>query len=202
MLHFQAIQSTTLELLKYLMSLEVFQKARLVGGTGLALQIGHRKSIDIDLFGLIEMDIFETGNLFKNNFRVHIIRKTQNILVYSIDNVKVDIVNYGYPWLENPIESDGIRLASMKDIAAMKLSAISGRGSKKDFIDIFFLLKHFTLRELIKFYLAKYEDGSEFLVIKSLTYFEDAEKDEAPEMLENIYWEDIKRQVRRAHKII
>ena len=71
----------------------------------------------------------------------------------------------------------------------MKLAAITGRGTKKDFIDIYFLLKGFHLRELLDFYNEKFPDGSEFLVLKSLTYFADAE---TPVMLDQIYWEDIK----------
>ena len=83
----------------------------------------------------------------------------------------------------------------MKDIAAMKLSAISGRGTKKDLVDISFLLRTFSLKQMIKFYLQKYDDGSEFLVLKSLTYFEDADKEMDPVMLERMDWEETKRLI-------
>jgi hypothetical protein len=86
-------------------------------------------------------------------------------------------------------------MAGMKDIAAMKINAIAGRGSKKDFIDIYYLLRYFTLDEMIDLYLQKYNDGSEFLARKSLTYFEDAELEEMPFMFDNITWTDIKKTI-------
>jgi len=86
-------------------------------------------------------------------------------------------------------------LAQMEDIAAMKLSAISGRGTKKDFIDLYFLLRHFKLREIMQYYNRKYHDGSEFLVLKSLTYFEDADPDQSPVMLQPIEWDKIKEAI-------
>ena len=73
--------------------------------------------------------------------------------------------------------------------------AISGRGSKKDFIDLYFLLKEFTLPEMIDFYLQKYPDGSKFLVVKSLTYFADAENFDTPKMFKEFNWEDCKKHI-------
>ncbi len=78
----------------------------------------------------------------------------------------------------------------------MKLAAITGRGSKKDFIDIYFLLKKFSLKELMAFYNKKYFDGSEYMVIKSLTYFGDAEPDPMPEMIKDINWKTVKETIR------
>ena len=79
----------------------------------------------------------------------------------------------------------------------MKLNAIAGRGSKKDFIDLFYLLKEFSINELLQYYLLKYNDGSEFMVRKSLTYFEDADLEETPVLLHDITWEEIKTQILR-----
>ena len=87
------------------------------------------------------------------------------------------------------------KVSVQKDIAAMKLSAISGRGSKKDFVDIYFLLKQFTLKELIEFYTQKYFDGSEYLVLKSLTYFNDADTDVDVNLIEDISWEEVKGKI-------
>jgi hypothetical protein len=106
------------------------------------------------------------------------------------------IVNYIYPWLFQPISSNDLVLASLEDIAAMKLSAITGRGTRKDFIDMFFLLKHFSLQQMLVFYQQKYSDGNEFLVLKSLVYFEDAEQDEFPVMLITHNWEAIKLEIK------
>ena len=87
-----------------------------------------------------------------------------------------------YPLLDDCLVVDNIRMLSTKDIAAMKLSAIAGRGSKKDFIDLYFLLEKFSLAEILSFYTQKYHDGSAFMVQKSLTYFEDANIQLEPKM--------------------
>lgn len=198
MLQTQTIQPKLLELLTKIMSSEVFKDFLLVGGTSLALQIGHRFSIDIDMFGNSEIDEIEFTEELSILGKVTILKKSKNIIIYSINGIKVDFVNYKYPLLEKPIIIDNIRMVSDKDIAAMKLNAIAGRGSRKDFIDLYFLLKKYNLRELIAFYNKKYEDGSEFMVLKSLTYFDDAEKEEMPMMFQKITWEEIKNTILKA----
>ncbi len=172
-----------------------FANLRLVGGTALALYLGHRKSIDLDLFGEIDFEDINTAKLFTDYKSVTTLKKSKNINIFSIDNVKVDFVNYSYPWLQQQLLIDNIRLAGIEDIAAMKLAAITGRGSKKDFVDIYFLLKKYSLREMLDFYRQKYFDGSEYLVLKSLTYFDDAEKDNGLEMLVDISWEKVKKRI-------
>ena len=104
-------------------------------------------------------------------------------------------MNYSYEWLDDCLTLDGIQLASKSDIAAMKVSAIINRGTKKDFIDLYYLLKEFTLSQILELYMRKYPDGSEFIALKSLTYFEDAEQDPMPYMFENVSWADMKAQI-------
>jgi len=195
MLHFESIDTQTLELLNQLMSIPEFEGLKLVGGTSLALQIGHRKSVDIDLFGRITIDEYELVRILKQFNSVTLLNKSENIKVFLINNIKVDLVNYPYHWIEPHLTSDQIRLAGKKDISAMKLSAITGRGSKKDFIDIYWLFNYFSLAEMFEFYNKKYPDGSDFLVLKSLTYFEDAEKDQLPVLLKNTSWETVKSKI-------
>lgn len=196
MLYYQTIDPTALELLRNLLVIDIFNELRLVGGTALALQIGHRKSVDIDLFGkLTEDDLSIVEELGKTG-TVTTLSKTTNIKVYSINGIKVDLVNYPYPWLENTIIQDDLRLAHIFDIAAMKLAAITGRGTKKDFTDIYFLLQQFSLKEILHLYNKKYQDGSEFMVLKSLTYFNDAETDEELLMLKPVPWAEIKDTIR------
>lgn len=192
MLFYETIDSATLELLKRLQQIPAFSQLRLVGGTALALQIGHRKSIDIDLFGKIDADEYTIAADLNRLGEIQTIQKTQNIAIYLIKGVKTDIVNYSYPWLDEAVFIDGIKLAGLKDIAAMKLAAITGRGTKKDFIDLYFLLKKYSLTEMLGFYTQKYADGSTFMVLKSLSYFEDAEKDPMPFMIKEIAWPKIK----------
>ena len=195
MFHLSTIDSPTLELLKKLMCFDDFVNMRLVGGTALALQIGHRKSIDLDLFGDIDFDNVNTAKVFGNFNNTITLKRSKNINIFSIDEVKVDFVNYSYPWLQKPLLLDGIRLAGIEDIAAMKLAAITGRGSRKDFIDLYFLLQKYNLKEMLGFYRNKYFDGSEYLVLKSLTYFADAENDIEVEMIKDVSWIKIKAYI-------
>lgn len=195
MLHYQAIDSTTLELLKKLLRLAGFEQLRLAGGTSLALQYGHRKSIDLDLFGEFTMDTIMLSSYLGSMGEVKILQNLQHIKSYLINGIKVDIVNYPYPWIGPLLSIDQVRLASDRDIGAMKLAAITGRGAKKDFFDLYFLLKRFTLRELLSFYNQKYMDGSAFMVIKSLVYFEDAEADVDPVQLIPASWSDVKSSI-------
>jgi len=109
-----------------------------------------------------------------------------------VDGIKVDILNYPYDWIDSPVLENGVVLAGIKDIAAMKLSTITNRGTKKDFIDYYILLKTYQLKELIGFYLEKYSDAQLFTSLKSLTYFEDAEEDPMPKMTEYLDWDAVK----------
>jgi hypothetical protein len=198
MLQTQTIQPELLELLKKIMSSSIFNGFNLVGGTSLALQIGHRFSVDIDMFGKQEIDEFEFVDELSNFGKVIVIKKSKNVLILSVNSIKVDFVNYKYPLLEEIAIVENIRLASDKDIAAMKLNAIAGRGSRKDFIDLHFLLQKYSLKELISFYNTKYADGSEFMVLKSLTYFEDAESEEIPILFQKLDWNEIKVSIQKA----
>lgn len=195
MLHYTTIDNPTLELLKRLLAVPDFRNMYLVGGTSLALQIGHRKSIDLDLFGTVDSDDIAISQILNSFGETRLIKNTLNIKIYVVNGVKVDIVNYPYPWIQAPCKDDQLRLAGKKDIAAMKLAAITGRGSKKDFIDIYFLFQEFSLHEILEFYKEKYHDGSAFLVLKSLTYFDDAEKEPQPFMLKKINWDQIKKSI-------
>ena len=195
MLRLETIEPKTLDLLKRLQSLPIFAQSRLVGGTALALQLGHRKSIDLDMFGTIEATPEEIQEACKEAGELEISKTSKNINIYWVDGIKVDCVNYPYEWLEDCKVLDGVRLASVNDIAAMKISAIINRGTKKDFIDLHFLLKEMTLDQILNLYDQKYPDGSRFIAIKSLTYFEDAESDPMPYMFNDVTWDDIKESI-------
>ncbi|WP_321480244.1 nucleotidyl transferase AbiEii/AbiGii toxin family protein [uncultured Bacteroides sp.] len=168
---------------------------RLVGGTALALQIGHRKSVDLDLFGIVTAESNILVEELKSLGNLTILKDSKNIHIYLINNVKVDIVNYSYKWIEEAIVIDNVRMAGLKDISAMKLAAVTGRGSKKDFIDIYFLSHKYSLKKMLSYYSIKYPEGSEFIVLKSLSYLDDAEEDPSPFMLEKITWDEIKKML-------
>ncbi len=195
MLQTQTVLPSTLELLKKLMLLPELAPFSLAGGTSLSLQIGHRISVDLDFFGNAPFEVNEILDLIHPLGKVSILKQSRNILITEIDGVKVDFVNYRYPMLRDIIEIEGIRLVSTADIGAMKFGAVAGRGRKRDFIDIFFLLKEFSLAELMSFYNEKYSDGSEMMVARSLTYFDDADGDKDMQMLKKTNWNDVKKLI-------
>lgn len=192
MLHVEAIEPDTLELLKRLQRDPVLVDTRLVGGTSLALQLGHRKSVDLDFFGNLGMMGSELERALQEYGGVELVNRSRVVETYFVRGIKVDFVNYPCVWLTEPLQTDGVRLATTHDIAPMKLEAIANRGSKKDFIDLAFLLKTYTLREMLAWYTAKYPQGSAYLVLRSLVYFDDAEEDPMPVMLKSLGWDEAK----------
>ncbi len=197
MLSFQTVLPDTLELLKVLMQQSLLEEMRLVGGTSLALQYGHRRSVDLDFFGHTTEDVDELTGMMRNCAK-NVVRGScsKSIKAFSLNNVKVDIVNYDYEWIDEPVVSDGLRLASPKDIAAMKVNAVIGRGTKKDFVDMYFLLRHYTFDEIMQFYMQKYPDGSEYRALLSMTYFADADPQPMPLMFEQVGWVTIKDEIK------
>jgi len=192
MLFTATVKPELLELLNAVMNVSNFDSFVLVSGTSLALQYGHRDSIDLDFFGNqpIDEDLFLSKlSLFGC---VQLIKKSDNVLICTVNDIKVDLVSYPYTWIGPVIHVNKLRLASDRDIAAMKLNAIAGRGSKKDFIDLYFILQRFSLNEVINFYNEKYPDGSIFMVLKSLSYFEDADLELSPKMYIDVQWDEIK----------
>ena len=113
-----------------------------------------------------------------------------------VDNVKVDLVNYPYPWMDIALEEGGVRLAGLKDIAAMKLSAVANRGRKKDFIDVARLLDMFTLDEMLALYKSQFSVSEVSFPLRGLMYFDDAEDDPMPEMIDgNQTWDGVKKKI-------
>ena len=193
MLSYRTIEPHTLELLKYLMTDPYLKDCRLVGGTALALQYGHRSSVDLEVFGVVPDDNTALLDILEGFGQIQGQMTSKNIKSFIVDGIKVDFVNYArYPWLDEVVVEDGLRLASPKDIAAMKTYAIQNRGSRKDFIDMYFLLQHFTFEEILGFYAQKYPNYSMFRTRMALTFFEDAENKECPPMFINADWSDIK----------
>jgi predicted nucleotidyltransferase component of viral defense system len=113
-----------------------------------------------------------------------------------VDGIKVDIVNYVYKWIDPVIEIERIKMAGLKDIAAMKLLAITNRGTKKDFIDLYVLLQHFSLPQILGFFEQKYPNHSIYNVIRSISYFVDAEDNPMPNMFIPDQWNDMKSVIR------
>lgn len=199
MLQYQAVEPATLELLKNLILKPYIEKFCLVGGTALALYLGHRISVDIDLFTLEDFSSDELlANLSTDYKTTEPLVKTKNSLLVELEGIRTDLIKFNYPF-QKVIVKDDIRLLSMEDIAPMKLDAITGRGKKKDFFDLFFLLQQFSLSEMLDLYQQKYHHSTIFHVIKSLTWFEDAETDPAPIVLDKtITWQTVKNKISKA----
>ena len=200
MLQVATIAPGTLGLLKRIQALPELKKMRLVGGTALALLLGHRKSVDLDFFGEWDkrLDLLKLLSTVCDNALALSKSTHGNLQFFLMDNVKVDIVNLPHEWLSPPVEEEGLRLASLRDIAAMKLEAINNRGLKRDFVDLAVLLEHFTLSEMLDFYKQKYADPTPFSVLRSLAYFLDAEKEDMPVMLVSLTWEQTKKRIQDA----
>lgn len=201
MLSIQTVYPNTLELLKSLASQPELAQTRLVGGTALALQYGHRQSIDLDFFGILPEEKEELVEMTKRVGNVLVTNRSKMILQTVINQIKVDFVDYSrYKWIDEPVLGDGFVLASDKDIAAMKVNAIIGRGTRKDFIDLYVLLQHYSLLEIMAFYKQKYPEFSEYRALLSMTYFEDAEMQDVPKMFIDTSWDTMKSTIIEAVK--
>ena len=199
MLHLQTILPDTLELLNKLSAQPEMHGMRLVGGTSLALQYGHRQSVDLDFFGELTVSQEEILSMMDRLGSYRLRNRTSSILQLIVDGVMVDIVDYSrYPWIDEPVCHEGVTLASPKDIAAMKINAIEGRGSRKGFIDIYLLLQHYSLDDLLAFYSQKYPNYSIFRALLSLTYFDDAENEALPKMFIPTGWDEMKSEITQA----
>ena len=201
MLQTHTVEPGTLSVLRRLLSIPELKNFSLVGGTALSLKFGHRTSVDLDLFSNEKIDRDEIANVLEKEFGtdfVYIKRHIWFAVFCTIQDVKVDIIYSPHPMLV-PIETiDGIRMYSNKDIAAMKINAILGRGAKKDFGDIVELLKEFSMEEILQFHKEKYP--SQMLLISipnALTYFEDAENSDEPISLNGQTWEGVKKELQR-----
>lgn len=195
MLHLETVYPDTLSLLRRLQDLSNAYNFRLVGGTALALQLGHRHSIDLDFFGKSKRPISSILFEVRDLGTLEVFNQTDHILQMNIDGVNVDFVDYKYDWLQDSVTIDDIVLAHVEDIAAMKLAAVSGRGSKKDFVDVYELLKHYSFGELIGFYNLKFPDGNLYAFLKSICYFTDADPEPMPDMKNEVSWTEIKKTI-------
>lgn len=203
MLRTETVAPQLLNALHQLMEMQSLKNFRLVGGTALSLQLGHRQSKDIDLFSYNDFATEEICNAFKKKFGLQQKLKVAKgvMIVTHINDVKIDIVNDKNKFIRPAAVEDGIRMASLEEIAAMKIKIIcdpfSGRKTKKDLADVACLLDKFNIKEMMGFFkekyprMAPYEEG----VICQLNNFYPAEKTEMPMMLNDMTWEKTKEKI-------
>ena len=174
----------------------------LSGGTALSIQLGHRESEDLDFFSqnpfkpeLIEQQLLEYGSLSETEL-------SHGTLNTYLNGMKLQFLYYPYRLIKPVVDWEGIHLSSVIDIACTKLQTVGMRGSRKDFIDIFFLLKEMTLETILTYTKEKYleSDYSETHILKSLVYFDDAEVQPMPRMHQDVSWEQIKQVITTAVK--
>ncbi len=167
----------------------------LAGGSALALHLGHRVSLDLDFFSLAQYSMPELVNHLQTLGHLAIESQSQDTLVGELNNVKLSFFTYPYPLLNETAECEGIQLASLLDIALMKIAAIGQRGTKRDFVDLYFLCQQgFTLDNLLhqmpqKFPTVTYPS---YHLLRALAYFEDAERDDLPKMLKPVKWVSVR----------
>lgn len=177
----------------------ILDNAYLAGGTALALQIGHRISIDLDFFSSVD---FDEKSLVEQLSSLPISFKLENMawktILGSVNKTKFSLFFYDYKSLDKPKEFLEIKVASIKDIAPMKVLAISDRGAKRDFIDLYFILaveKLYTLEEVFNLYDDKFKvfHQNRVNILKSLTYFKEADEAPMPQMLKEVSWTKVKK---------
>lgn len=173
---------------------ELLYNFYLAGGTGLALQLGHRKSIDFYFFSIQSFNTNNHINMLQNCGEFKLLNEAKGTVTGIFNGIKISFFHYNYPLLWDLKRFRNIKVASPKEIGLMKFTAIAGRGTKKDFIDLYWIGTTIcALTELFSCFDKKY--GSTYNlyhILKSLIYFEDADKDKNPKMLEPVDWIEIK----------
>lgn len=199
MLQTQGADAATFRLLEDIMRVEELSDFHLCGGTALSLHFGHQLSVDLDLFTNVPLDksfLEETLSSRFEDFQP-VFSRVKSFFFSYIRSIKVDCVYTPAPVLSPFSLLDGIRFWSLPDIIAMKLNAIYGRGSKKDYWDIYELLEHYSLREMVNFFFTKYPSAFEEGLYMSLVYFDDAENQANPVSLKKQSWPVIKKTIEK-----
>lgn len=193
MLYKETIEPKTLELLIDLQKEPLLSTFNLVGGTALALHLGHRKSIDLDFFTSESFDLEEVKMMLIKKYDFKVSYSRSQTLKGFVNGVKVDFIKFDYPHLHNCDIIDEVRIESVPDIIAMKLLSITDNGSRiKDFIDIAYLSSWFSLEEMLQFFIRKITNSNIMMPIKALTYFDDIDFNESIVMLNNNFdWDKI-----------
>jgi len=195
-MHPEAIRPSTKNCLALLSRQPWQRQFYLAGGTGLALHLGHRFSDDLDFFSEQEVDPKKIRSFLSPLGTLKVEMEREGTLWATLNETKISFFHYEYPLLDKLVDFEGTAIAGIKDIACMKLDTVSSRGSRKDFVDLFFILKEsFQLQDLLAWFRKKYSQVSynEAHLLKSLTYFEDAEGDVEPQTIKPADWNQIRR---------
>jgi hypothetical protein len=194
------ISQPTFKLIQELQTFPELKEFYLVGGTSLALQLGHRNSIDIDLFTQGDFNEEDILALLRTQYEVSEIFKRKNTIILLVNNIKTDFIKHDYPLLLPPIKEEGILFLSREDIAAMKFHAIIQSGKRlKDFIDIYYLLEHFTMTQMLDFFTQKYKYTNPMIAMKAINFFDEIDGNmDPPKLIKPITLTQIKKRIQEA----
>lgn len=205
----QVLPDHTKERLALLAEREILpEQTYLAGGTAIALWLGHRISYDLDFFALQEFDVEKLTKNLKAIKDFKLSKSDWQTVMGSFPEVKFSCFYYQYPLVDQPTDFEGIKIAGPKDLLASKIAAVSSRGTKRDFVDIYYILKNdpsVSLSEALKLYDQRFQKlaSNKLHIVKSLDYFADADADNDPKMLTDDYsWEKIKEFFRQETKKI
>ena len=198
MLRTETIERDTFKLLIALMHDDKLNHFNLVGGTALALYMGHRNSIDLDLFSPTNFDVKDLEKHLKETYGFLKQKESDATLMGFINDIKIDFIRYDYPLVQPVFVCEGIRLCSMPDIAAMKLVAISQNGTRlKDFVDVAYLSTKMSLNEMLESFEKRYPNTHKILVAKGLSYFNDIDFKPKIELMDGVFkWKDIEKRIK------
>jgi Nucleotidyl transferase AbiEii toxin, Type IV TA system len=193
--HREVVTASTEATLRNLSHAKLLDRFYLAGGTGLALHFGHRLSRDLDFFSA---DLFDEEALLQRvqaSAGFSLVARAPHSLHTTIQETKVSFLGYDYPLLFSSTRFLDVAVADPRDIACMKVSAIASRGTKRDFVDLYVSAQRFGLGDLLGLFDRKYSQirHNRVHVLKSLTFFEDTEKDPMPHMLISLEWDEVKR---------
>ena len=177
-----------------LAKLKFVRRYFLAGGTACALYLGHRLSFDLDWFSDKPVEPRVIVANLKDLGQLEVLQNDEGTFNGSFNGVKLSFFIYPYPLLFPRHDYAGIKLADIKDIACMKLDAISRRGTKRDFIDLYFICKNYRLDYLLELYEQKFAKYNVpvWQAVKSLGYFAQADENDLPEMLQPVDWNHVK----------
>ena len=207
MFHLTTVEPEAFHLLQEIFSIPFIRKNfALAGGTALALHIGHRNSIDLDIFSTENFDVaaLEAEIIAIKNREIEITGKNKRMLFCYINSLKCDFVHEPAKLISTFIPIENSFLFSIEDIGAMKLHTICGRGKKKDFFDIYALLQLYEWKDLIKWFKIKYSETELYFLWRSIMYFEDAEADFEIKGYGNFNanWKEIKEFIKKTCVVV
>jgi Nucleotidyl transferase AbiEii toxin, Type IV TA system len=195
--HWETVTTEMRELLKWVGQQDFISPFYLAGGTALTLQMGHRKSVDLDFFSQTDEVHERTRQRIIRAIAERdgqVIENVDGNLVLLVDDVRVGFFSYGYKLLEPFEQLENVNVASMLDIGLMKLDAVIGRGSRKDFFDLYVIAEQYPLEELLQAGARKYPTSRDFalMAVESFILFENAERDVQPELMIDVTWEEVR----------